>query len=348
MTVFRSNRKHLDLLFRCVMVYSRSQSDLSIEIRHLHTFLAVADALSFSKAAERLGISQPPLSRQIKRLETQLAVQLFDRSRSQVRLTEAGLVFAEGARRIVSQIERTVQDAQLVSSGLVGQLVIGIDGSAIACDRALRLIADYQKQFPDRPVRVEELDMRSQLNALRQDEIAFGFVDSKQVSGLELPSMLDSMSVAKAHLQVVLPTLHPLATALEISLPDIAQEDYILDSYWGDYITALSEQHYQLPFSPHVVQSVQSIRLTLSLVANGKGISVLPLLAEDMLMHSGIVCRPLSPVVEADLLSVVWRRAEDRTTVLSWLTSLGDASGQHEKIRFLQSRLDKSEALLRN
>lgn len=330
------------------MVHSRSQSDLSIEIRHLRTFLAVADALSFSKAAERLGISQPPLSRQIKRLEAQLAVQLFDRSRSQVQLTAAGHVFADGARRIVSQIERTVQDAQLVSSGLVGQLVIGIDGSAIACDHALRLIANYQKQFPDRPVQVEELDMRSQLKALRQDEIAFGFVDSKQIYALELPPIIDSMSVARARLHVVLPTLHPLATASTVSLPDIAQEDYILDSHWGNCLSALSEQHYQVPFSPHVVQSVQSVRLTLSLVADGKGISVLPLSSEDMLMHSGIVCRPISPMVEADILSVIWRRAEERTNVLSWLTSLGDSNEQQEKTRFLQSRLDKSEALLRN
>jgi len=347
------------------MVYSRTQPDDSIadcshdrsvdravdrtvEIRHLHTFLAVADALSFSKAAAQLGVSQPPLSRQIKRLEAKLSVQLFDRSRSQVRLTEAGRVFAEGARRIVAQMERTVKEAQLVSAGLVAPLVVGIDGGAIACDQALNLIANYQHQFPDRQIRVEELDARSQLNALHEGEIAFGFIASKQVKALELPPSLESMPVVKANLQAVLPTFHPLATTPEVSLPDITEEDFVLDSHWASYLRAASEKHCQRPFAPRVVQSAQSICLTLSLVSSGKGISVLPVLTDDRLLHSSIICRPIFPAIEVDVMSVVWRCTEDKETILSWLTLLKQTAEQNEKIGLLQSRLDKSEALLRN
>ena len=128
----------------------------SIELRHLQAFLAVADELSFSRAAERLGISQPPLSRLIQRLEAKLDVQLFDRSRAQVHLTAAGEVFAQNAEQIMRQMEQGIRDTRLVSQGLMGQLVVAVDGSAFACDRAVQMIDAYQTRWPDLQMQVVE------------------------------------------------------------------------------------------------------------------------------------------------------------------------------------------------
>ena len=105
-------------------------TDRSIDIRQLRYFLVVAEELNFRRAAERLHLTQPPLSRQIAALEADLGVQLFDRSRSQIRLTQAGLVFQEHARRILASLDAAWRETRLVGAGGAGRLRIAFVGSA--------------------------------------------------------------------------------------------------------------------------------------------------------------------------------------------------------------------------
>lgn len=120
------------VIFDSVMTDASFQQ---IELRHLQTFLAVVEEMSFSRAAERLGIAQPPLSRQIQRLEATLDVKLFERTRPQITLTSAGEIFVKGARSVLQQVEQSVQLTQLASQGRAGHLTVGLDSSAPAVIR---------------------------------------------------------------------------------------------------------------------------------------------------------------------------------------------------------------------
>src|SRR2546425_6152677 len=101
-----------------------------MELRHLRYFLAVAEDLHFGRAAARLHVTQPPLSRQIRNLETELGVTLFHRTRRRVQLTQAGQLFLEAARRVLTDVEEAVRAAQQASRGGIGQLLIGVVGAA--------------------------------------------------------------------------------------------------------------------------------------------------------------------------------------------------------------------------
>ena len=101
-----------------------------MELRHLHYFIAVAEELHFSRAAERLHISQPPLSQQIRSFEDELGVKLFERTKRQVQLTEAGKVFLERSYMVLAQLEQAIAVTQRIGRGEVGQLAIGFVGSA--------------------------------------------------------------------------------------------------------------------------------------------------------------------------------------------------------------------------
>ncbi len=101
-----------------------------MELRHLHYFIAVAEELHFSRAAERLRISQPPLSQQIRGLEDELGVKLFERTKRQVQLTEAGKVFLERSYLVLAQLEQAIEVTQRMGRGEVGRLAIGFVGSA--------------------------------------------------------------------------------------------------------------------------------------------------------------------------------------------------------------------------
>ena len=118
-----------------------------MEFRQLQYFLAVAEELNFSRAAARLQIAQPPLSRQIRQLEQELGVELFRRTKRRVELTEVGRVFLEEARQILSQVEEGVRVAQRASRGEIGRLVVGIEGSS-TYDVIPVSLKVYRERFP--------------------------------------------------------------------------------------------------------------------------------------------------------------------------------------------------------
>ena len=147
----------------------------NIELRYLQYFLAVAAELNFGRAAERLNIAQPPLSRQIRRLESELGVELFYRTKRRVELTEAGKVFLEEARQILSQVEKSVQVAQRASRGEIGRLVVGFEGSS-AYDVVPLSLKVYRERFPEVDLVVYGMTTAEQVQALHQAQIGVGFI----------------------------------------------------------------------------------------------------------------------------------------------------------------------------
>lgn len=301
---------------------SKSLLKPSIEFRHLQSFLVVAEELSFSRAAERLGISQPPLSRQIQRLEAKLDIQLFDRSRSQVQLTDAGLVFAQSARQVMRQIEQGVRDAKQVSQGLMGQLMVAVDGDAFACDRAIQLISAYQAGLPELHLQVEELNATAQIEALQLREIHLGFVASRFVAATQLPKGIMAAAVVRERLAVAFPVSHVLAISSQISLLDLADEAFVIAPSWLAYVRSLAKTHHHIDFNPPVTQSIQDYRLMLSFVAAGKGISIVPASTEQRFHYANVIYRPLQLAPEADILSVIWCNEQTNPSVAASIKAL--------------------------
>lgn len=298
------------------------RSKPAVDLRHLQTFLVVAEAGSFSRAAEQLGVSQPPLSRQIQRLEASLNVQLFDRSRAQIRLTEAGRVFAQSARRIIAQVEQGIYDAQQVSQGLTGEIIVGVDGRVIDCDRIIQFLSAYQSRFPDVRLHIKELSAQGQYQALQDHEMSLGFVAPWAVDDRETSDDIARHVIVRDMLSVVLPAFHPLAIASQLSFTDLADEAFVINNRWQQYLSNIAQQQQHALFTPNIVQSANTLKLILSFVALDKGITLLPASIEQQIPHPNLVYRPLHPPTKADTLSVIWRQDETHPTLTGLIQTL--------------------------
>src|SRR2546426_5569509 len=146
-----------------------------MELRHLRYFVAVAEELHFGRAAKRLGISQPPLSQQIRALEDQLGVELLRRTRRNVRMTSAGEVFLQAARRILRGVEDSVEVTRRAARGEVGTLNVGY-APGVEIEILPRVLRAFARRYPAVDLRLSPLHSREQLEALRQKAIDVGFV----------------------------------------------------------------------------------------------------------------------------------------------------------------------------
>ncbi len=143
---------------------------MNIELRHLHYFIAVAEELNFGRAAERLHIAQPPLTRQIRHLEEELGVKLFHRTTRRIKLTEPGRVYLGEARRVLAQIQEGIVLARLASRGEVGRLAIGFEGSS-AYDIVPESVKVFKQRFPKVNLIVYEMTTGDQIQALHNAHI---------------------------------------------------------------------------------------------------------------------------------------------------------------------------------
>src|SRR5215213_5120574 len=143
---------------------------MDIDLRHLRYFLVVAEELHFSRAAERLDIAQPPLSQMIRRLEHELGVSLFHRTKRQVSLTDAGVVFREEAERTLAQAERAIRCARRANRGELGRLAVGFIGSA-AYSVLPSIVRRFREQYPDVDLTLQELSTIQQVHALRDGQL---------------------------------------------------------------------------------------------------------------------------------------------------------------------------------
>ncbi|HEY9661075.1 MAG TPA: LysR family transcriptional regulator [Allocoleopsis sp.] len=285
-----------------------------IELRHLRYFIAVAEELHFGRAAERLHMAQPPLSQQIRQLETELGFQLFYRTKRSVELTEAGQVFLLECRRLLWQLDQAVQRGRQVSRGERGQLAIGFVSSAAysVLPEILRL---FRTTVPDVQLELHELTTDQQWQWLNENRIDIGFVR---------PPIEDASLQVKVVLQeslvVALPETHPLAQVDRLSLQAIATEPFILFPRplapgLYDQIISLCQQ---MEFSPNVVQEAIQMQTIISLVAAEIGIAIVPISLKN-LQRTGVVYKPLiEPTPKAEI-AIVWR-TECSPTVQRFLT----------------------------
>jgi DNA-binding transcriptional LysR family regulator len=290
---------------------------MTVEIRHLRYFLAIAEELSFSRAAEKLRIAQPPLSQQIKQLENELGVQLIERETRPVRLTEAGKFFREQAQTLVSRFDELVQQMHKMGRGETGTLAIAFVASA-TFEVLPIVLREFQKCFPDVQLDLFEMNTSEQKVALLERRINLGFVrpDLKDESIIVEKLFEESIVLA-------VPSGHKYSDRHSINITDIAKDPLICfprlpEPSFGSFILGVCRAY---GFEPIVVQHAGELQTALSLVAGGMGIALLPNSIRKI-EREGVVYLPLNEPVPKTTLSVAFRKDDTSPTLKSFLEIL--------------------------
>src|SRR5919206_457076 len=193
----------------------------TVELRHLRYFAAVAEELHWGGGGERRGTAQPPLSQQIKSLETMVGCPLFER-RPQVRLTTAGEALLEVARRTLAQVEEGLELTRRAGRGEAGQITVGFAAS-ILTTALPEVLRTYREQYPGVELRLRELSSAAQTAALADGSIDVGFVREAVVQG----SDIICEPIFREEFVAVLPPAHPLADRNPLPLNDLAEEPFV-------------------------------------------------------------------------------------------------------------------------
>jgi len=261
-----------------------------MELRHLRYFVAVAEELNFRRAAERLHVTRPALSKQIKDLEEETGVRLLERDTVSVSLTDAGSVFLAESRAILSDVERAIGLAREARDGQRGQLQIGSVGQ-IASGFLPEALKAFGAQFPDVVVSFAEMTPIEQLDALAKDTIHLGFAfgrDAENVPGLS------SLLLVKSRFGVSVSKHHPFAHRKTISLHELAGQSLLCigeekaSTHRRDIIRMFHEER----ATPGPMRQIHGFESLLTMIAGDQGISMLPEILDLSTSH-GIVTIPL-------------------------------------------------------
>jgi len=299
-----------------------------MELRHLRYFVAVAEELHFRRAAERLHMSQPPLSQQVRQLEQQVGAQLLARNQHRVELTASGAAFLERAREILAAVEDAALEARRIQRGEVGRLAIGFVGSAMY-SVVPELLHAFRERYGDVVLRLHELDTTEQLRQLENGRIDIGFVRPRQPR-----QGISTLTVLAEPVVVALPDMHPLSAAPRVHVADLVGEPLILLSRAGapGLRTALAGVTDQLGGEEVIVQEVTEMQTVIGLVAAGVGISIVPE-SVRALVRRGVTYRRLVEDVPQVELAVAWRTDDESPIQRAFLALVNDARAPAEEER---------------
>jgi DNA-binding transcriptional LysR family regulator len=272
-----------------------------MDLRHLRYFVAVAEELHFGRAAARVHIAQPALSRQIRALEDEMGLRLFERDRRRVALTAAGLAFLDEARSLLAHVERAVDAARRADRGEFGSLRIGYV-PAVVTTGLPEIVRAFRKRFPGVDVRLEEMNPALQVEALLGERVDVGFVRGP----LHEPA-LATQTVLEEPLVAALPSGHRLGRFKQLGVAMLAGEPFVLQARSRgpgshDQILAVCRG---AGFSPRVVQEGSQLDVV-SLVASGAGVAIVPA-SLRAIRRAGVLYRPLDerPMTKLDM---VWKK----------------------------------------
>lgn len=248
------------------------------DLSQLNCFVAVAEELHFGKAAERLCMSQPPLSRQIQLLEHALGLKLFERTSRSVHLTAAGGVFLNDARRLLKLASQAASTAQRTSKGESGRVSIGFT-SVMGFDLIPNLVAAARQALPEIDVVLQEMVTVAQLDALESHTIDLGFMRP-----LGSRQTLKHKTVDREPLMVALPADHPLAAKDRIELADMDGLPFVMytptqGKYYHGLINGLFVASGVMP---NYIQYLDHVHTVIGLVRSGLGVSIVPASAAQL------------------------------------------------------------------
>ncbi len=293
-----------------------------MDLRHLKYFVAVAEELHFGRAAQRLHISQPPLSQQIRQLEEEIGVRLLNRTKRRVEITPAGEAFLAEARRMLAAAEEAVRRAVRADKGEIGSLAVGFIGSA-NYSVLPPVIREFRRRFPDVELSLTEMNTSNQIEALRTGRMQVGFL--RPPPGIE-ESGLATAPVYREPLVVAMPRNHPLQGETTLPLRLLTKESFIMiprqrGPGYFDYLIALCQQE---GFSPYIVLEASQFHTIVGLVAAELGIAVVPASMQRS-RFEGVVFRAIAGGAET-VLHVAWLRNNDSLVLHNFLTVADEVS----------------------
>lgn len=274
-----------------------------IEFRHLRYFLAVAEDLHFRKAAERLYISQPGLSRQIKQMEDNLGIQLFERHNRKVKLTHVGEYFKQEITRNLKNLDIIINHAKLLQAGKEGSLTIGYVGSAIQ-KIIPELLINFKGRFPNINFVLKEIDNQKQVENLLLQNIDIGFIRLERVpTGLSIrPVLLETFCL-------VLPKDHPIDSANYKNLSQFKDDYFILfdPKFSPSYFEKIMQIFDDSGFTPKVSHNSIHANSIFKLIESNFGISIIPR-SLQMPHYENVKFIELVDIPQRTTLSVAWDR----------------------------------------
>ena len=286
-----------------------------MELRHLRYFVAVAEALSFSRAARALNISQPPLSRQIRALEEELGTALFARTKRSVQLTPAGAALLPEARRLLRDADGLRAGARRLAAGEVGSLALGFI-SVAAYNVLPELAPEFRRRHPGVKLTLQEATSDVLLAALRQGELDLGLVlPPVDAPGLEYAPLVDDALIA------ALPagSVHARAKG-PIPLASLADEPFVLfpRKVGASLYDAIVGACRRAGFAPRVEQEAIQMQTIVSLVAARMGVALVPASLEH-LRRTGVVYRPLAEAGPEVEIGMAWRAGDAAPAVRAFV-----------------------------
>lgn len=295
---------------------------MALDLRRLAYFIAVAEEAHITRAAERLGIQQPPLSQQIKSLERELGAQLFHRKARGVEMTDAGRALLGEARKVFAQMDHAVETTRRAARGEAGRICVGVTPTAPFNALVPRTIRTFRRDYPAVALTLEESLSRELLERLRQGGVDVVYLRSPVVDaqGLNVAKLLDERMV------VALPEGHGLVRRAGLALARLANETFILYGPPGSGMhDATIAACHASGFSPRVGQHAPRITSALGLVAAGLGISLVPESMRDVALQGVSYRRLAGPIQPVAPLILASRRGDPSPVVRHFLRAVAAA-----------------------
>jgi DNA-binding transcriptional LysR family regulator len=287
-----------------------------MELRQLRYFVAVAEELSFHRGAERVGVSQPPLSRQIANLEAELGTRLLERDKHSVALTETGKVFYAEAIKSLATVDKAVGATRRAAKGQMGSLTLGFGGSATYAV-VPKLPRRFRSSFPEVELSLHVLPMADQLDALREQSIDIGF----HIAPIR-DETLHSRCFLRDPLVVALPSTHPLSAKPKIGLKALEPFEFVMLSRSGGglpFYTQVMQICRRAGFVPNIVREVTPMESVIGLVAADVGIAVVPSTVQQRLRIANVAYRPLRERYAIMEFAIAWRKDNTSSVVAAFV-----------------------------
>ncbi|MDQ0083866.1 DNA-binding transcriptional LysR family regulator [Variovorax boronicumulans] len=287
-----------------------------MELRHIRYFLAVAEERNFTRAAARIGIGQPPLSQQIKDLESEVGAQLFRRVPHGAELTTAGQAFLENVQTIPMQAEKAMKAAQRGARGELGALRIGMTGSAIFNPAVPAAIRSFRRAYPAVELTLEESNTTRLGAGIRDGDFDTAFLRPGSVGSEGLQFRL----VSEESMVAVLPAQHPAAASGAVDLRSLRGDAFVMTpravgpTLFDTVVSACR----RVGFEPMLGQSAPQISSVVTLVAAELGVSVVPA-SMAQLQVNGVVYRPIEGKTPVTRLTLAYRRGETSILVRNFI-----------------------------
>jgi DNA-binding transcriptional LysR family regulator len=288
-----------------------------MELRHLRYFVVVAEEQNVTRAATRLHVSQPPLSRQIRDLEDELGVSLLERGAKSVRLTEAGRVFLEEARAVLKRVDEAVQTVKAVSTGEQGELHVGYAPS-LTVELLPKILRAFQVHSPGIRIHLHDLSTEEMLKCLHNDTLHVALMirpTAQSFSGMQFIELQRYKVCVAAH------PSHPCARGAKVSLADLSHERLIAYSRkeYPEYHEMLSVLFKKFGRPPRIAEEHDSSTSLIAAVEAGRGVAIVP---ESMncLVGDRLKLRPVSPAPPPLLVGLAARTKATSLATQKFLT----------------------------